>query len=109
MDRRRHLGGGGTYIGMFTSQVHRKSDKLTAFQESTTPRLCLEPDPHLARVANIAHRLTATTAPESLKRKTDALDAADDEREQQRRAKIMQFMNPRPNRSHAPRYIRQCS
>ncbi|KAI6044449.1 Spt20 family-domain-containing protein [Pisolithus marmoratus] len=70
----------------------------------TAPPLCLDPDPHLTRVANHTLRVSTPTVPISLKRKAAAITQEEDETEKARRAKIMQFMNPRLNRSHTASY-----
>ncbi|KAH0582465.1 hypothetical protein J132_02709 [Termitomyces sp. J132] len=70
---------------------------------ATSPPLCLDPDPHLARVANHVMRVSTPTVPTSLKRKATNLDPAEDETDKARRAKIMSFMNSRQNRA-APSY-----
>ncbi|KII87461.1 hypothetical protein PLICRDRAFT_142760 [Plicaturopsis crispa FD-325 SS-3] len=71
---------------------------------ATAPPLCLAPDPHLTRIANSVLRVSTPTVPASLKRKAVALDPEEDETDKARRAKIIQFMNPRANRSHTPSY-----
>lgn len=70
----------------------------------TAPPLCLDPDPHLTRVANHTLRVSTPTVPTSLKRKATAITQEEDESEKARRAKIMQFMNPRINHSHPASY-----
>ncbi|KAG6888748.1 hypothetical protein C0995_006219 [Termitomyces sp. Mi166 len=70
---------------------------------ATSAPLCLDPDPHLARVANHIMRVSTPTVPTSLKRKAANLDPAEDETDKARRAKIMSFMNSRQNRA-APSY-----
>jgi transcription factor SPT20 len=50
-------------------------------------------------------RVSTPTVPVSLKRKAAAMDPEEDETEKARRAKIMQFMNPRHNRTYTPTYI----
>ncbi|KIJ65193.1 hypothetical protein HYDPIDRAFT_111086 [Hydnomerulius pinastri MD-312] len=70
----------------------------------TSPPLCLDPDPHLTRIANHTLRVSTPTIPISLKRKAAAITQEEDESDKARRAKIMQFMNPRLNRSHVPSY-----
>ncbi|KAI0077762.1 hypothetical protein K474DRAFT_1620724 [Panus rudis PR-1116 ss-1] len=70
---------------------------------ATAPPLCLDPDPLLARAANSIMRVTAPAPPASLKRKAAVLEEEED-LERQRRAKIMQFMNPKLNRSALPSY-----
>ncbi|KAJ3552987.1 hypothetical protein NM688_g3859 [Phlebia brevispora] len=72
---------------------------------ATTPPLCLDPDPHLTRIANSILRVSAPAAPVSLKRKAVAMEPEEDESEKVRRAKIMQYMNPRTNRSTIPRFM----
>lgn len=49
-------------------------------------------------------RATAPPGPPSLKRKAAAMEMEEDELERARRAKIMQFMNPKSHRSAVPRY-----
>ncbi|KAF8141930.1 Spt20 family-domain-containing protein [Boletus edulis] len=70
----------------------------------TSPPLCLDPDPHLTRIANHTLRVSTPSIPVSLKRKIAAITQEEDESEKARRAKIIQFMNPRLNRSHVPGY-----
>ncbi|KAF9219727.1 hypothetical protein BS17DRAFT_788681 [Gyrodon lividus] len=70
----------------------------------TSPPLCLDPDPHLTRIANHTLRVSTPAIPVSLKRKAAAITQEEDESEKARRAKIMQFMNPRFNRPHVPSY-----
>ena len=72
---------------------------------ATAPPLCLEPDPHLTRITNNILRASAPVTPSSLKRKAVAMDLEDDEGEKARRAKIMQYMNPRINRSTVSRRV----
>ncbi|TFL01998.1 Spt20 family-domain-containing protein [Pterulicium gracile] len=72
---------------------------------ATSSSLCLDPDPHLTRIANHVLRVSMPTVPQSLKRKAATQDKEEDETEKARRAKIMQFMNPRMNRVHAARYF----
>src|ERR1700722_9982763 len=74
-------------------------------QLATAPPLCLDPDPHLTSIANHVLRVSMPNILTSLTRNTAAMDPAGDEFEKARRAKIMQFINPRPNRSGAPRYV----
>lgn len=72
---------------------------------ATAPPLCLDPNPHLARIANATLRVTTPRVPQSLslKRKSSALESSEvNESERARYAKIMQFMNPRAGRSHVP-------
>jgi transcription factor SPT20 len=69
------------------------------------PPLCLDPDPHITRIANSILRVSTPTTPVCLKRKADVLDPEEDETDKVRRAKIMQFMDPRPLRTHGPRYL----
>ncbi|KAH8104068.1 Spt20 family-domain-containing protein [Cristinia sonorae] len=71
---------------------------------STAPPLCLDPDPHLTRMVNGVLRVTVPPAPPALKRKAAAMEMEEDEMDRARRAKIMQYMNPKPHRSSAPRY-----
>ncbi|KAJ6568358.1 Spt20 family-domain-containing protein [Mycena vulgaris] len=71
---------------------------------ATSPPLCLAPDPHLTRVANHVLRVSTPTVPISLKRKAAAMDPEEDEIEKARRTKIMQFMVPRPGRTHNQKY-----
>ncbi|KAG6819179.1 hypothetical protein H0H93_014599 [Arthromyces matolae] len=70
---------------------------------ATSPPLCLDPDPHLARIANHIMRVSTPSVPVSLKRKVTTLDPEEDETDKARRAKIMSFMNSRQNRA-APSY-----
>ncbi|KAJ7302940.1 Spt20 family-domain-containing protein, partial [Mycena albidolilacea] len=71
---------------------------------ATSPPLCLAPDPHLTRVANHVLRVSTPTVPNSLKRKAASIDPEEDEIEKARRTKIMQFMTPRPGRTHNQNY-----
>ena len=77
---------------------------LTYYQLATSPPLCLDPDPHLTRIANHVLRVSTPTVPISLKRKAVVLEPEEDETEKIRRAKILAFLTPRLNRNHAPRY-----
>ncbi|KAH7885750.1 Spt20 family-domain-containing protein [Phlebopus sp. FC_14] len=70
----------------------------------TAPPICLDPDPHLTRIANHTLRVSTPSIPVSLKRKAAAISPEEDESDRVRRGKIMQFMNPRLNRSHVPSY-----
>ena len=70
---------------------------------ATSPPLCLDPDPHVTRIANNMLRVSAPATPALLKRKVVAIEPEEDESEKARRAKIMQYMNPRINRSTIPR------
>lgn len=72
---------------------------------ATAPPLCLDPNPHLTRIANHVLRVSTPTVPVSLKRKATVLDTEDVETDKARRAKLMQYMNPRQHRSHAPKYV----
>ncbi|KAF8649274.1 hypothetical protein AX16_005902 [Volvariella volvacea WC 439] len=65
---------------------------------ATSPPLCLDPDPHLTRIANHVLRVSTPTVPASLKRKAAALEPEEDETDKPRRAKIMSYMAPRNNR-----------
>ncbi|KAI0796211.1 Spt20 family-domain-containing protein [Abortiporus biennis] len=71
---------------------------------AAAPPLCLEPDPHLTRIANNVLRVSAPTTPASLKRKAAAMEVEEEETEKMRRTKIMQYMDPRAGRSSAPSY-----
>ncbi|KAI0917859.1 hypothetical protein AcV5_002691 [Taiwanofungus camphoratus] len=62
---------------------------------ATSAPLCLEPDPHLARMANSVLRISIPSSPLSLKRKAAAMEQEDGETEKARRAKLAQYMNPR--------------
>ncbi|KAF9461492.1 Spt20 family-domain-containing protein [Collybia nuda] len=68
-----------------------------------SPPLCLDPDPHLTRMANHVLRVSTPTVPVSLKRKAAAMEPEEDETDKARRAKIMQFMTPQTPRIHAPK------
>lgn len=70
---------------------------------ATSAPLCLDPDPRLARTANRLLRVSVPATPLSLKRKAAAMEQEEEESEKARRIKIMQYMNPRVNRSTAPR------
>ncbi|CCM02580.1 uncharacterized protein FIBRA_04683 [Fibroporia radiculosa] len=69
---------------------------------ATSPPLCLDPDPHLVRVANNVLRASGPTTPLPLKRKAAVMEQEDDETEKARRAKLAQFMNPKFTR---PAYL----
>ncbi|KAF9267157.1 hypothetical protein L218DRAFT_856547 [Marasmius fiardii PR-910] len=71
---------------------------------ATAPPLCLDPDPHLTRIANNVLRVSTPTEPALLKRKADVVEPEERETEKAKRAKIMQFGNPRLNRPYAPSY-----
>ncbi|THU78942.1 hypothetical protein K435DRAFT_823988 [Dendrothele bispora CBS 962.96] len=72
---------------------------------ATSPALCLDPDPHLTRIANHVLRVSTPGAPSPLKRKAAILDFEENETDKARKFKIMQFMTPRNNKPHAPRYV----
>ncbi|KAJ7065397.1 Spt20 family-domain-containing protein [Mycena amicta] len=72
---------------------------------ATSQPLCLIPDPHLTRVVNHVMRVSTPTVPNSLKRKAAVMDPEVDEVEKARRLKVMQFMAPRPGRTHAQKYV----
>ncbi|THH00631.1 hypothetical protein EW026_g1921 [Hermanssonia centrifuga] len=55
-------------------------------------------------MANNVLRVSVPTTPASLKRKAAAMEQEEEESEKARRAKIMQYMNPRINRSSGPSY-----
>lgn len=61
---------------------------------ATTPPLCLDPDPHLTRIANSIMRVSVPTTPISLKRKALAMEPEEDESDKARRSKIMLYMSP---------------
>ncbi|TFK23191.1 hypothetical protein FA15DRAFT_670690 [Coprinopsis marcescibilis] len=63
---------------------------------ATAPPLCLDPNPHLTRIANHVLRASTPTVPMSLKRKATTSEPEEDESEKGRKAKIMAFMSPRP-------------
>ncbi|KAF7317684.1 hypothetical protein MKEN_00856100 [Mycena kentingensis (nom. inval.)] len=71
---------------------------------ATAPPLCLVPDPHLTRVVNHVMRVSTPTVPNSLKRKAAVMNPEEDEVEKARKMKVMQFMAPRPGRTHAQNY-----
>lgn len=81
--------------------IVRQGSSLTCLflKLTTSAPLCLDPNPHLARVANHIMRVSTPTVPTSLKRKAVNLDPAEDESDKARRAKIMSFMNSRQNRA----------
>ncbi|KAF8621878.1 hypothetical protein AX15_007435 [Amanita polypyramis BW_CC] len=66
---------------------------------ATNPPLCLDPDPHLARIANHVMRASMPAVPASLKRKAAAMEPEDDETDKARRIRILQHMAMRPNRT----------
>ena len=72
---------------------------------ATAPPLCLDPDPHLARMANHVLRISVPKTPPSLKRKAAAMEQEEEESDKARRIKISQYMNPRNNRSTPPRSV----
>ncbi|KAJ4470176.1 Spt20 family-domain-containing protein [Lentinula aciculospora] len=69
---------------------------------ATSAPLCLDPDPHLSRIANDVLRITTPSTPVSLKRKASALDAEKVEAEKARKEKIIGFLAP-----DSPRVSRQ--
>ncbi|KZT34886.1 hypothetical protein SISSUDRAFT_1131519 [Sistotremastrum suecicum HHB10207 ss-3] len=69
---------------------------------ATAPPLCLDPDVNLTRIVNTILRASSPTIPASLKRKQLALDPEEDETERAKRARIMQFMNPRYGKQQPP-------
>lgn len=75
---------------------------------ATAPPLCLDPDPHLTRIANNILRVSVPKTPPSLKRKAAAIEQEEEESDKARRMKISQYMNPRNNRSTPPTYVFQC-
>lgn len=82
----------------------RLTCRFIKYQLATSPPLCLDPDPHLTRIANNVLRVSTPTVPVSLKRKASAMDTEENDANRARRAKIMTFMTPRTNRAQ-PRYI----
>ncbi|OBZ73602.1 SAGA complex subunit spt20 [Grifola frondosa] len=70
---------------------------------ATAPPLCLSPDIHVTRIVNGVSRVSNPAAPLSLKRKATVIEQEDDKDEKARRAKIMQFLNPRTG-SAVPNY-----
>ncbi|KDQ50742.1 hypothetical protein JAAARDRAFT_199735 [Jaapia argillacea MUCL 33604] len=71
---------------------------------ATAPPICLDPDPHLVRVANSVLKVSSPTVPASLKRKSSVMEPEEDETDIARRAKMSQYMNPRNNRPVTPSY-----
>ncbi|KLO13248.1 hypothetical protein SCHPADRAFT_915317 [Schizopora paradoxa] len=72
----------------------------------TSHPLCLDPDPHLTRIVNNVLRVSTPNIPNSLKRKAASqADLEEDEAEKAKRAKLMQFMNPRAGRAINPTYV----
>ncbi|KAF8993803.1 Spt20 family-domain-containing protein [Cyathus striatus] len=71
---------------------------------ATGPKLCLDPDPHLTRIANHVLRVSTPTVPISLKRKTPTQEPEENDAEKAKRLKVMSFMSPRTTRP-TPRYI----
>ncbi|KAJ3865353.1 Spt20 family-domain-containing protein [Lentinula novae-zelandiae] len=69
---------------------------------ATSAPLCLDPNPHLSRIANSVLRVTTPSTPVSLKRKASALDAEKAEAEKARKEKIIGFLAP-----DSPRASRQ--
>lgn len=92
------------FVGSFKAE-HLLIDLFDKYQMATAPPLCLDPNPHLTRIANNILRVSVPTTPASLKRKAAAMEMEEEDAERARRAKIMQFMNPKINRSTAPRYF----
>ena len=72
---------------------------------ATAPPLCLDPDPHLTRMANHVLRVSVPKTPPSLKRKAAAMEQEEEENDKARRIKISQYMNPRNSRSTPQRYV----
>lgn len=68
---------------------------------STAPPLCLDPDPHLTRVANNVLRASIPSPPLSVKRKAAVMEQEDQETEKARRAKLAHFMSPKHTRTTA--------
>ncbi|KAK2462245.1 hypothetical protein APHAL10511_005741 [Amanita phalloides] len=66
---------------------------------ATSSPLCLDPDPHLMRIANHVMRASMPSAPSSLKRKAAAMEPEDNENDKARKIKIWQHMVTRPNRT----------
>ncbi|EKM50542.1 uncharacterized protein PHACADRAFT_213459 [Phanerochaete carnosa HHB-10118-sp] len=71
---------------------------------ATAPPLCLDPDPHLARMASHVLRVSVPKTPPSLKRKAAAMEHEEEESDKARRVKISQYLNPRHNRSTPSNY-----
>ncbi|KAF6753152.1 Spt20 family-domain-containing protein [Ephemerocybe angulata] len=72
---------------------------------ATTPPLCLDPNPHLTRIANHVLRASTPTVPTSLKRKAAAIEFEESEAEKIRKKQIISFSAPRQtNRKPAPSY-----
>ncbi|KDR67630.1 hypothetical protein GALMADRAFT_146917 [Galerina marginata CBS 339.88] len=71
---------------------------------ATSPPLCLDPDPHLSRIVNHVLRVSTPSMPLSLKRKAATMEPEEDGPEKAKRERILTFMSPRDNRSHAPTY-----
>lgn len=70
---------------------------------STSPPLCLDPNPQLTRIVNSILRVSSPNVPKSLKRKAAAMvDLEENETEKARRTKILQFMDPRLNSNRKP-------
>ncbi|KAJ3729949.1 Spt20 family-domain-containing protein [Lentinula guzmanii] len=69
---------------------------------ATSAPLCLDPNPHLSRIANNVLRITTPSTTVSLKRKASALDAEKVEAEKARKEKIIGFLAP-----DSPRASRQ--
>ncbi|TEB33050.1 hypothetical protein FA13DRAFT_1627386 [Coprinellus micaceus] len=61
---------------------------------ATTPPLCLDPNPHLTRVANHVLRASTPTIPVSLKRKAAAIEHEEVESEKFRKRRIMSHGAP---------------
>ncbi|KAE9390441.1 hypothetical protein BT96DRAFT_925879 [Gymnopus androsaceus JB14] len=72
---------------------------------ATSAPLCLDPNPHLTRIANNVLRISTPAVPASLKRKASALNVQKDESEKARKEKIMQFMAPTPRASRQFRQL----
>ncbi|KAI3619944.1 saga complex subunit spt20 [Moniliophthora roreri] len=71
---------------------------------ATAPPLCLDPDPHLSRIANQILRVSTPNIPASLKRKAEVAEPEESKIDKAKKAKILQFWHPRLDRSHTPSY-----
>lgn len=65
------------------------------------PELILDPDPLVSKVVN-ASLAVSTPLPVSFKRKREAIDTVQEEEEKVQRARTMNLMNPRANKSFVP-------
>lgn len=101
MDRQRR-GGSRIQVAREYLAVESSNKCPTSCQLATTPPLCLDPSPHLTRVANHVLRASTPTVPMSLKRKAAVLELEEEESEKVRRAKIIKHGIPPGNDNRIP-------